>query len=356
MVVTGAVMVAGSVGATAAAASAPLSPQAVTQPVSGLPAPSTSGPLRIEANIPLHLTWVFKPTQPQPIATEAPDGAVFVTTGSTIYVVDGDHAPQVAEHATGPVVALAADGTDLYVETGLTVTDYSRQSGDEVRTWSLPAPGPCPGCTPTSAVLLAQAGVVWSLTNFSTDSSGLEPGTLSRMGPLGVKLVDSQAYPYFTDADASGIYYETLSGRLAHVTPSGARTVSSASSEADAPLALSDGKLVLEPVQEPAGKPLWQTWDPSTLRVLTSTAPAPNSVSAFENTGAGLLGFSKPSGGHGTSVAVSRANISTGAASGTVQFSSVAGKAPYAGSWILEGYYPSIVNAVGRNLYLIRLV
>jgi hypothetical protein len=83
----------------------------------------------------------------QILATESPDGAVFLTNftqgGGTsppqvVWVVDGNHAPAVAEHTAGGVESLAADAHDLYVGTYANVTAYSRTTGNQVGQWSLP--------------------------------------------------------------------------------------------------------------------------------------------------------------------------------------------------------------------------
>src|ERR1700729_1993130 len=68
---------------------------------------------------------------------EAPNGAVFFSRGSVVYVVEGNRAPVIALHAGGTVLALAANDSDLFAETGLRVTEYSRSSGSQVRHWTL---------------------------------------------------------------------------------------------------------------------------------------------------------------------------------------------------------------------------
>jgi hypothetical protein len=148
----------------------------------GLPVPSIAGPLHIGTIIALNLHWsTFEGLQPDPVTAEAPDGAVYVSTGSVVYVIDGNAAPHVAVHAASRVLALAADATGVYVETGLAVTAYDRRSGDKVGTWDLPG-----ASAPTAAGLLAEPGALWSWT----EKSGSQYATLSRMGAFGVKVVD----------------------------------------------------------------------------------------------------------------------------------------------------------------------
>ena len=61
--------------------------------------------------------------------TEAPNGTVFFSRGSVVYAVEGNRAPVIALHAGRTVLALGANDSDLFVETGLLVTEYSRVNG-----------------------------------------------------------------------------------------------------------------------------------------------------------------------------------------------------------------------------------
>jgi hypothetical protein len=310
-----------------------------------LPSPSTSGPLEIEADIPLHLPW--SSSQPLPVAAEAPSGAVFVAAGSVVYVVEGDGSPQIAEHAAGDVVALAASSTGLYVQTGLKVSEYNRYTGNEVSSWTLPGTG-----TPTSAGLFAEPGVVWSWTDFATDRSGFEYATVSRIVATGVTTIDTGAFPMDMDADANGLYYETVagssgSGHLARVTPSGARFLSPEPFNLDAPVALSAGRVVAATVKEPSGKTEWQTWGASSLELLSSV-PAAVPPYGLESTGSGLLGLTRSPGLVGPTAAISRLNVVSSTLSDTVQF-------PSNFAWMLAGIYPAVVNAAGGELHLVRL-
>src|ERR1700685_498171 len=69
--------------------------------------------------------------------TEAPNGTVFFSRGSVIYAVEGNRAPVIALHAGRTVLALGATDSDLFVETGLLVTEYGRATGAQVRHWTL---------------------------------------------------------------------------------------------------------------------------------------------------------------------------------------------------------------------------
>src|SRR5580692_254497 len=72
--------------------------------------------------------------------TEAPNGAVFFSRGSVVYVVEGNRAPVIALHAGRTVLALGANDSDLFVETGLLVTEYNRATGGQLRHWTLTSP------------------------------------------------------------------------------------------------------------------------------------------------------------------------------------------------------------------------
>jgi len=58
---------------------------------------------------------------------------VFYSVGSVVHVQKGTSAPHVALHAGRPVLALAASSSKLFVQTGLTVTEYNRAGGASVR-------------------------------------------------------------------------------------------------------------------------------------------------------------------------------------------------------------------------------
>jgi hypothetical protein len=73
------------------------------------------------------------------------------------HVQKGSAASRVALHAGRPVLALAASSSKLFVETGLTVTEYNRSGGAKVRHWTLTSP-----VTPiTIAGLLVAGHTLW---------------------------------------------------------------------------------------------------------------------------------------------------------------------------------------------------
>lgn len=309
-----------------------------------LPAPTSN--LAIEAKIPLGLSWAR--SMPAPAAVEAPNGSVFVAAGSVVYVVEGNDAPVVAEHAGGPVLALAADATDLYVETGLVVTDYSRSTGNEVAHWTLSGAG-----TPTSAGLFAEPGVVYGWTDFATDASGFNYANLYRIVGGSVQPIDGSAYPGEMYADAAGLYFEaavgtTVGAHLELVTPSGGVTVSPDVMQFGSPITVVDGQLVIEQPVTDRGD-VWSTWDPTTLRRSSQTVTGIIYADPIAETGSGLLLMEVPSGSSVPSAAITETSPTTGQQlDGGVQFASNS-------QWLLQGYYPAVVNVEGGQLYLVRL-
>ncbi|BEP12021.1 hypothetical protein acdb102_03320 [Acidothermaceae bacterium B102] len=97
----------------------------------------------------------------QPLAAEAPDGTVFVVTstsgGAAVYSVSPAGVVHLADKVTGPVTALAADASTLYVGTRKAISSYQRSNGKLLRQWPLSP-------TPRGLSQLAVAGNrVWGL-------------------------------------------------------------------------------------------------------------------------------------------------------------------------------------------------
>ncbi|MGN6676151.1 MAG: hypothetical protein ACTHKL_00020, partial [Streptosporangiaceae bacterium] len=227
------------------------------------------------------------------IFTQAPDGAVFYSRGSVVYVQKGTAAPQVALHAGGAVMALAASSSKLFVQTGLTVTAYNRSGGAKVRHWTLTSP-----VTPiTLAGLLVVGQTLWSWTDWGTDSSGFEFARLSRINTTAaaVHVVDKQAYPVNVAANSSGVYFEDVRGAkslgyLVHVTPSGG--VHARRGPGGALLALAGGRLDQMSFHN-NGHQYLDTYSTTTLRRLSSGQISDNDR-MFASTGLGLIVLNEP--------------------------------------------------------------
>ena len=271
--------------------------------------------------------------------TEAPGGVVFFSRGAVVYVVEGNRAPVVALHAAGTVHALGANGSDLFVETGLRVTEYSRSTGSQLRHWtltSLSAPV-------TSAGLYVVGDTVWAWTDWATDGSGFEYAQVDRMHTTSaaVHVVDKDAFPADMSADGAGLYFETVHGvtdDLAQASPttSGVRY---RKAPVDAPLALAGGRVDLLAFGSSAADVL--SYNASTL-ALVSSKRVPATDGSIAGTGLGLLVLARST--------VGRLNVATGGTSGTL-------RTPGAYQ-LLNG--PAVVEVTGvrgahANLFLVRV-
>jgi hypothetical protein len=142
--------------------------------------------------------------------TEGPDGSLFYSHGSVVSVVKGNAAPKAVVHAAHTVQALAATNSDLFVETGLTVTEYRRTNFTSVRHFTLSSP-----VKPiTEAGLIAGAGnTLWSWTDWATDESGFEFATVSQINTASsaVHVVSKFGFPASNAyaADSNGLYFES---------------------------------------------------------------------------------------------------------------------------------------------------
>jgi hypothetical protein len=247
--------------------------------------------------------------------SEAPDGAVLYSRGSVVYVVNGDARPKIVLRAGHSVLALAATASDLFVQTGLTVTEYQRSDHAKVRHWVLPrqlAPV-------TMGGLFAVGGTLWSWIDTETDSSGFEFATVSRIATSAsaVHLVSKDAFPAAMSANRSGLYFESTNGGqtryfLAHASPGG--SVFSRSQAVvrfgPLPLALAGGRVdLLTEVSHPDVN----SYSGSGLTLLSSKrVPAGDISIASTDVGVVVLGLA-------STPTVSKLNVATGRASGTVR-------------------------------------
>ncbi len=224
---TGSQKPAAAAGATSpASASASASPAPSASPaglnVPAVPAPSTSGPLRVllRDRLPVQSSAFLGV-----VAAEAPDGAVFaafgpqqtgtpvVPAGTAVYVVDGDEPAQVAEHPAIPVAALAADATYLYAGGGNQIIAYSRATGSVAQTWTLASP---------VRLMAAGAGRLWAVLG---SVSG--PGQVVEISPgsAAVTTVGTDtANVTSVAAGPLGLYYvESGGATIVRISPNGTR-------------------------------------------------------------------------------------------------------------------------------------
>jgi hypothetical protein len=283
--------------------------------------------------------------------TEAPDGAVYYSRGSSVYVVKGTSAPKLVLRAQGNVLALAANSSELFADVGRTVTAYRLPSGAELRHWTLSSP-----FAVTSAGLFAVGSVVWAWTDWATDASGLEYANVSRFSASSGtvhKVSTGIAYPMYLAADASGLYYQAVrsdgsNGYLVHVTPSGSvRRVIDAN--IPGPLALAGGRVALLAPRYTSGPTSYyiDSYNATSLARVFSRHVSSADVD-LAGTGAGLLMLTAPCQTRVCSSAtVSQLSTATGAAISTVSV-------PYAVDLVV-GPSAAAVSYRSGKYYLVRL-
>jgi len=280
---------------------------------------------------------------------ESPSGAVFYSSGAKVYLVKGTSAPVQVVQATGNVLAVAANSSDLFVDVGSTVTAYRLPGGIAVGQWRLNSEFPT-----TSAGLYAVGSTVWGWTDFATDESGFEYANVSRFttSSSSVHLVSANiAYPADAAANANGLYYEAIrgdgtNGYVVHVTPSGAsRRV--ADVNVDGPLALAGGRVELLVPHYPSGNSYLDSYNATSLARAFSRRVADGDRD-IAGTGAGLLLLTAPcQGSVCASATVSRLSTATGAAISTLTV-------PYAVT-LVTGPSAAVITARGSKFYLERL-
>jgi hypothetical protein len=148
--------------------------------------------------------------------TPAPSSA---PASQVIWVVDGVGPAGIAEHVKGPVTALAADATNLYVGVAQTVTAYSRTTGNVTRTWNTALPG-------ALTQLVVVGTKVWGLSRDSGDSAPDAPDGLIELDPSTsspVRSVTGITGVFSIAAGPSSVYYVTKqSSELVQQTNAGA--------------------------------------------------------------------------------------------------------------------------------------
>jgi hypothetical protein len=208
-VAAGAVVVASLIGAPAGA--------------SGQRAAST-GQLTAAKAISLHL-----PAHDQLVVAEAADGTVFyaphpvvgemgglsgVAAAKVIRVVDGAKPEQVAEHAPGPVLALAAGKSSLYAVTSTQVVKYDRSTGKLTHTWSLSS-------TSTYAAATLTPDWLYVTSAAESDFAGFQYATLTAINTRThhTHTVSTKVFPGSVAAKGGHVYYGGSLGHLVKTTP-----------------------------------------------------------------------------------------------------------------------------------------
>lgn len=223
------------------------------------------------------------------VLSEAPDGNVYYSKGSVVYLVKGDHAPVTALRASGRVLAVAVNSSDLFVDVGNKVSAYALSDGHRLRTWTLPSIA-----TVTSAGLYLVGTTVWTFTDWATDQSGFEYANIDRLSlssPTVHRVSANNAYPADMAANSAGLYYEGIAGTgnyLFRALGSGSPR-RHADVDIDAPLALAAGSVYLLGVHDNQGDNTYlDAFRGSTLGPVFSKRVS-NSDTDIAGTGIGLL-------------------------------------------------------------------
>jgi hypothetical protein len=309
-------------------------------------APPATVHLHTVGTVPLGSVGTFT----TPDFSEGPIGAVFYSIGPNVYVVNGAKPPVLALTASRKVLAVAANKTELFVETGKTVTGYSRSNKQVLRRWTLAS-----RFRITSAGLIPVGRTVWSWTDWSTDQSGFEFANVNEFSTSSSKvhrISSNNAYPADMAANPAGLYFETVrknqaNGYLVHVTP--ARTVHRVLDvNVDAPMALAGGRVELLAVHFGNNPHTFlDSYSASTLAHKFSRRVSA-AVVDIDATGAGLLEISAACPSRVCSGArISVLNPRTGAASSPLAV-------PFANVFV-AGSHPVVLTEVGGELNLVRL-
>ena len=217
------------------------------------------------------------PDWPGAPITQAGNGSVYFVEGLTVYEVKGVTAPVPVLHASGTVLAVAADSSDLYVEIGQKIDDYSLARKTLSRSWTLPSIVK----RVTQAGLLLGPGVIWAWSDWATDESGFEYASIVEIPATGQTLrviADNDADPVYMAADASGLYYESVNTKatshltyLVHVRANGVKMPSKPLDiETFSPLALGPGYVAVFGTEGAQNTPYLDTYSSTTLAELAS--------------------------------------------------------------------------------------
>ena len=257
---------------------------------------AAAGPARVAAH--LHTTGTVSLGKPGKLFnfefSEGPNGAVYYSQGSAVYVVKGTSSPALFVHASGNVLAVTANSTEVFAEVGRTVTGYSLSGAKVLRHWKLASKPPL-----TSAGLYAVGGTVWSWTDWATDFSGFEFANVNEFSTSSStvhRISTANAYPADMFANSAGLYYEAArkngtNGYLVHVTPS---LVPHRTTDVnlDAPLALAGGRVDLLAVHG-NGHSYLDSYSAASL-VRKFSKRVSDSDRDIAGTGAGLLLLTEP--------------------------------------------------------------
>ncbi|MGN6474058.1 MAG: hypothetical protein ACTHK4_10495 [Mycobacteriales bacterium] len=342
--------------------------------VVGAAGPTSKGiqpaaPLSVTARIPLGI-----PTTTAVVAAESGDGAFFYapqpqvdqygrvqpgTPGTHIVrVVDGTSRPAVAAHASGRVVGLAADANDVFVATPTELTQYARQTGAEIRHWSLLVQTPALRRPANTAQIVLTDHWIYVSSGFACDSCGINNNTLLSIeratGRL--RVLTSDTWPLGIAGNDQRVFYnEASTGDAVGLSPTGHDRISAPAGGPSSLLGIFRQGLLVDDAT--GGLTLY---DPATMRLIGHPRePSSFSDPTFAVTTGGRALFwnaircdqrisasacSLGGGGFGTSV--SRVDVRTGRMYDTLHLRRL---------MFVVGPVPAAVTASGSTYELVRL-
>jgi hypothetical protein len=269
---------------------------------------------------------------------------VFFSEGAKVLVVKGHAAPVHFVSAPAAVLATCATASELFVETATAIREYSLPGGTFVGTWSLPS-----GLGPskvTSAGIAVIGDHLWTWTDWATDESGYEYGSVVEFNTTtwSSKVLDREMVdPADVAANAQG-YFFLAGNRVVRVEPSGKLLESPKSPDAsDAPLAAIGGSVYLVTIRG-NNKYYLDTYRTSTM-TRTRSVMVPSTTYGLLGTPNGLLGIH--AGSSHTVTSVVTINPTTGAESHAVTASGATA--------LIEGTTVSVVAVIRGEMYLDRL-
>jgi hypothetical protein len=269
---------------------------------------------------------------------------VFYSEGAKVLVVKGHAAPVHFATAPAAVLATCATASALYVETAKAIRKYTLPGGSFVGTWALPSNlGPA---KVTSAGLADVGDHLWSWTDWATDESGYEYGSVVEFNTTtwSSRVLDREMVDP-SDAAADAIGYFFLAGdRVVRVEPSGKVLESSKSPDnSDAPVAAMGGSVFLVTIRS-NDRYYLDTYRASTM-TRSSSVVVHATTYGLLGTANGLLGIHAGTGHTATTVVT--INPTSGAETHAVSASGA--------TVLLDGTTVSVVAVIHGEMYLDRL-
>ena len=282
----------GNSGKTTGAATTTTTTPTTLVPTTTTSTIATTGLLQVSATVAVPI-----PANVQITATEAPDGAVFVSpeghdsaTTTVVWVVDPTGPAEIAEHVNGGVSALAADTTNLYVVADDSVIGYARNTGNQMGQWKLPPINTANTSDANLVSMVAASGEVLVMITQGNVEDVYRFRPTSTAAPKEIAEGTSAAF----GPDGS-VYYERSDNHLVKLSPAGVTTVgpllaNSPNGEGGgiAGVAAVAGGLIW--VSEPAGQGLDAQWSPYSATTLQAMGSHSGSVTEqIVDTSAGAL-------------------------------------------------------------------